>query len=351
MQYRKISLFTLLGFVVSILIATSVSASTLNTPACSTNTPNDPSVVATIENINADKSSFQVVCLQGEKYVYTNLVVTSPELKSVLTGFGKGDRVVLEYKQENGQNNLQNLSVKTKNSGWGLALVALFVSMFLLWLVGQILLMWGEQAKGWLDVITGLDNRYSNSKTQIAFWFFILISSYIATNGLRILFGGLDFVGGVSIPQNLLLLSGLSAFTFVTAKGITQNKVDNAKAKQISEGDSSKKVKSGPQDGRRFADLFQNDDGTVDLSDFQMIIVTGLAFCVYFVQVVSFLSTIELRHIVSLPDLDTTILSVFGLGQGSFLVKKLVSPLVETSPPVASPQAVSTATSSGTSGD
>lgn len=322
MHYRRISSFTLFGIVLSLLLAAGANAYSLSTPTCPTNILKDSSVVAIIENISTDKSSFQAVCLQGEKPISTNIMVKAPELQSVLKGFEKGDHIVLEYKQENGQNILQSLLVETKKLDWWWTLLALILSMFLLWSIGKIILMWGGERKGWLDLINGLDNRYSSSKTQITLWFFILISSYIATNVVRSMYGGgLDFVGGVTIPQNLLLLSGLSAFTFVAAKGITQSKVDEAK-----EGDSGKQGKSYNPDRPRFANLLQNDKGDVDLGNFQMIIVTGLAIVFYSIQVISFLSIVELHHTVSLPDLDTTILSVFGLGQGSYLVKKFLSP-------------------------
>src|SRR5271157_4752919 len=62
-----------------------------------------------------------------------------------------------------------------------------------------------------LKFIVGQDNRYSNSKFQVALWFWIVISSYIATVVFRVWCAGWDFFGAVSIPQNLLVLSGLSA--------------------------------------------------------------------------------------------------------------------------------------------
>ncbi|PYV71082.1 MAG: hypothetical protein DMG97_17370 [Acidobacteria bacterium] len=55
-------------------------------------------------------------------------------------------------------------------------------------------------------------------------WFFVLIASYIAAVWLRLRVAGWDFVGGVDIPKNLLLLSGLSALTFGGAKAITASK-------------------------------------------------------------------------------------------------------------------------------
>ena len=74
-------------------------------------------------------------------------------------------------------------------------------------------------------LIVGEDNRYSNSKFQMAAWFGALLTSYISTIFLRWWTGGGAYIGGVNIPNHLLALSGLSAFTLGAAKGITTNKL------------------------------------------------------------------------------------------------------------------------------
>ncbi|MNL40825.1 hypothetical protein D3C87_1632010 [compost metagenome] len=58
-----------------------------------------------------------------------------------------------------------------------------------------------------------------------------------------------------------------------------------------------------------------------------MIFITLLAVVVYLVQIFGFLATIELHKMITLPDIDSTILSTFGLGQGAYLAKKFVSGL------------------------
>jgi hypothetical protein len=315
MRHRKIlPLYFLFIFVLSLVLATSANAYSINTQSCNrlpTNSGGIETKDITIENISTDKSALQVVCLDGQQPQTIDLAVKAPELKSALSQFGKGDRINLEYKQEKDVNILQRFSVVT--IGTELSRVIFFLILAILILV---LLTWGLTGFGlrwnFLNLLIGYDNRLSNSKTQIAVWFFILISSYVTANAFRGFYGGFGFVGGVTIPQNLLLLSGLSAFTFLTAKGITQSNVErDLKAKTNGEK---------PQ----FIDLFQDDEGRFDLGDFQMIIVTLLAVVVYFIQVIGFLSTIELHQIVALPDLDTTILSIFGLGQGAYLVKKFL---------------------------
>jgi hypothetical protein len=167
-----------------------------------------------------------------------------------------------------------------------------------------------------LKLIIGADNRYSNSKFQMALWFSVLISTYVATIVLRLHFAGWDFWGGVNIPAHLLTLSGVSILTFGAAKGITTSKVEAA----LSATGKTPKPVGTPH---LFLDLVQNDLGNFDLGDFQMLVMTLLAVAMYLVTTFNFLETIESLKAVSLPDVDTTILAAFGLGQGAYLTKKV----------------------------
>jgi hypothetical protein len=45
---------------------------------------------------------------------------------------------------------------------------------------------------------------------------------------------------------------------------------------------------------------------------------------VHLLTVVGFLGSRELHRALTLPDVDSTVLAAFGLGQGAYLVKKLV---------------------------
>jgi hypothetical protein len=248
-----------------------------------------------------------------------------------------------------------------------------------------------------LKFIVGADNRYSNSKTQMAVWFWVMISSYLAVVVFRLLYAGWDFLGGVSIPQNLLVLSGLSAITYGGAKAITTSKVNAAMAPKTEGTGGAQSVSGSPggltqptqnaadpganavnaanaagapnaanpntaatqppnlsfafsgqiappamqfsgtgsfssaqnpknplQPGQEsfFRDLTQNDYGDFDFGDFQMLVVTMIAVGMYMLLVFHFLESIEFLKTATLPDVDTTILAGFGLGQGAYLAKK-----------------------------
>jgi hypothetical protein len=108
----------------------------------------------------------------------------------------------------------------------------------------------------------------------------MVMVTYIAALWFRWREGGGHFIGGVDIPQNLLLLSGMSAFTFAAAKGIIIGKQETARAKALKAGlnpdDAAKKAKSPANaDERSFLhNLLCNDKGDPDIGDFQMLMVT-----------------------------------------------------------------------------
>jgi hypothetical protein len=167
-----------------------------------------------------------------------------------------------------------------------------------------------------LRLIVGQDNRYSNSQFQMALWFSILISTYAALVVLRVSTSGWDFWGGVDIPAHLFALSGASALTFGAAKGITTSKV------QAAQSGGAPDPKPAAKAPRFLLDLISNDSGGFDLGDFQMIVITFLAVAMYLISFFQFLGSIESLKAVSLPDVDSTILAAFGLGQGAYLTKK-----------------------------
>jgi hypothetical protein len=175
-----------------------------------------------------------------------------------------------------------------------------------------------------LSLLLGEDGRYSNSKFQIALWFGILIATYLATILLRVTDSHGGFWGNVGIPNNLLLLSGMSALTFGAAKGITTAKVEAA---TNAGNPAPKPFTNNP---RLMFDLMHNDKNGLDIGDFQMIVVTLVAVVMYLVLVVHFLGSLEMRASIGLPDVDSTILAAFGLGHGAYLTKKAVGNVGET---------------------
>ena len=238
-----------------------------------------------------------------------HLAITDNVVKDQLKPLHKGDYLQTSFSIDSakGQNTLKTIShyaIDSVDSPFWVLVGSGAVCLFLYGIFSKF-----KPAQ----LIIGEDNRYSNSKFQMALWFFVLITSYIAALWLRLRSAGWDFLGGVDIPKNLLLLSGLSAITFGGAKGITASKAAEAPSQKT----------AAPQ-ASFFFDLTHNDQGQFDFGDFQMVVVTLIAVATYVALIFNFLATIEYSKAVSLPDVDTTILATFGLGQGAYLTKKAV---------------------------
>ena len=165
-------------------------------------------------------------------------------------------------------------------------------------------------------LVLGEDGRYSKSKFQVAVWFITLIAGYLATIGLRWWASGWTLVGGVGIPTDLLVISGISAFTFVGAKSLTVNKMAQSPAFAA--------VKGAVAASHFPDDLVNDDQGNPDLGDTQMVLITLVAVGTYVVTVFSWLGVLHLAAQVQMPNIDSTLVAVFGLGQGAYLVKKQI---------------------------
>lgn len=221
----------------------------------------------------------------------------------------------------------------TKTIGTGERLVAIVLALAIVGLVGVLL------SKGKLtDFVLGADNRYSNSKTQLVLWSTTVFVVYLTTLFLRGYEGWADWstsLGGIEIPAKLLTLSGFSALTYAGAKAVTTQK--DASAKQQNAVTEQQNAVLGAQplplvpekqrdaDGPAFLDLFQDDNDAVDLGDTQMFLITIAAVVIFALRAYAFLGHLDLGAHVTLPDVDTTLLASFGIGQGAYLAKKAAS--------------------------
>lgn len=210
------------------------------------------------------------------------------------------------------------------------------VSVLIRWVtlagVALLLLFFARVALGGPigGLIVGLDGRTSNSKFQLTVWFGVVMVAYLSTVWLRFCYSGNLLVGAVSIPNNLLALSGLSALSFAGAKAVTQGK-ENALA---AAGMAASMKRPADPARASLADLAKDDAGNPDLGDFQMVLITFIAAITYLVQIFMFLGAFELRGTITIPDVDSTLLAAFGLGQGAYLAKKVASgPKAPATPP------------------
>jgi hypothetical protein len=168
-----------------------------------------------------------------------------------------------------------------------------------------------------LSFLVGVDNRYSNSQVQMVLWFGAVATMYLGLVVLRVHALGWDFLGGVGITQNLALVTGLSALSFGGAKVITLSKITAAQQA----GRPAVKVPS-TEPPNLLTDLFMNDNKVADFGDFQMILVTVAAVAIFVSQAAHDAGSLLVTHAATLPDVDSSLLAGFGIGQGAYLVKK-----------------------------
>jgi hypothetical protein len=162
--------------------------------------------------------------------------------------------------------------------------------------------------------IDGTDRRLSTSKFQLFYWTGVVIFGYATIYAALAMQG--DFNGFTDVPQNVLLALGMSSATSVVAKTVTISHI------------ASRRLKKPPNEqGRGLSDLVNDDSGWPDLFKVQMLTWTLLASAIFIAFIAHDLNLIVRTHEKpsTLPDIDTALMILMGLGQGSYLGKKLVS--------------------------
>lgn len=169
-----------------------------------------------------------------------------------------------------------------------------------------------------LEIVRGVDKRWSTSKFQFFLWTIVALLCYSSFFAKRIGAGVLN-PSSFAVPQNLLLAMGLSVTTALAAKGITTS--------QINRGDISKEHVGS--DEAQTSDLISDDGGTIDLTKVQLLGWTVIAIGAYLASVVH-----TIRHVTAaskMPDIDLALMVLMGLGQGAYVAKKMIfnsSPLI-----------------------
>jgi hypothetical protein len=276
------------------------------------------SIVGTIKEIGTDMS---ILIVRTRDLERPDNEVNVPlqagtQFQPLVSAMRPGDGIRATYVREGGINaaeginTIKSLEWQSKQVGRAARWSSLIGAMIMLFILAYVFTR-GHPTELYL----GADNRYSSSKFQTVLWFGLVISAYIAIVSHRILAAGWSYVAGVDIPPNLLILSGISVLTFTAAKAITSGKVENAVA-------AGKPEIKAAADAPKATDLITNDSNRTDLGDFQMVAITILAVIIYAISAVEFMENIEFRRVVTMPDVDATLLSIFGLGQAAYLGKK-----------------------------
>lgn len=202
------------------------------------------------------------------------------------------------------------------------------VLLGILWLVYRVV---NGSWRFW-QLAVGVDGRYSSSRFHGLCWTIVVFVAYAVLYLARVHAGSTEALH--EIPPNVLTALGLSLGTTVAAAGITSSRVArNTTSKSHS-----------PRSELTFAALVEDDQGNPDLAKAQLMVWTFVALAVYIVATVDAvartLAATNPTILPALPDIDTTLLVLSGIGQGSYLATKLA-----TTPPK-SPSSAGQSTSS-----
>lgn len=196
-------------------------------------------------------------------------------------------------------------------------------SLFVLWVLYGVASDWNP----WL-LVQGADGRPSTSKFQFWLWTGGIIFSYSAIFSMKVAAGNYDPIS--EIPKNVLIAMGMSALSATVAKGITVG--------YVSSGRITKPAPTPETSG--VGAILQDDTGFPDLSKVQMIAWTLIAIVTYLIAVASRIHT---GNFQGLPDIDSALMVLMGIGHGAYLGKKLVSQDQAVAPVLPTPKATSAA--------
>ncbi len=163
----------------------------------------------------------------------------------------------------------------------------------------------------------GRDRRYSTSLFQALAWTIVVFTSYVALWLARVHAGSTLALG--PIPQNVLTALGLSLATAVSAAGITSGNVRQGRDRRRIASDEELTI----------GHLVTDDAGNPSLHKAQLMLWTLLSLVIYLVATVDAVSrTLAATGAVvmpPLPDIDTTLLVLSGIGQASYVATKVIA--------------------------
>lgn len=170
-----------------------------------------------------------------------------------------------------------------------------------------LLILVNRISGGIRELLEGADSRLSLSKFQFFLWFIVLLYSYIVVYIARYQAGDVSPIQ--EIPPNLLIVSGASAGTMLLAKGITSSYVQSGT------------ISKTPAEKSNLSNLVNDDENYSNLSKIQLLSWTLVAIGIYLISILPQ----SVKSNGGLIDIDSTLMVLMGLSQGTYLGKKLVT--------------------------
>ena len=196
-----------------------------------------------------------------------------------------------------------------------LGFIAIFFIFFVMWVVARCLLKGGFPCI--FDVIYAEDGFPSLSRFQFLLWTILIAAAFVWIWLIKIAASSLTIPGTGDIPGNLLILMGISVAVPIASGAVSVVKYPTM---------------SRPQEGSGKKDLEKKDlstmlqeEGKPSLSRLQMFMWTWIGLLIYLAILIRFVITTS-PGLLSLPDIDPTIVILMGISQGSYIGAKLVMP-------------------------
>ncbi len=195
------------------------------------------------------------------------------------------------------------------------------ISVYILWTVAAVVLVvsaaWiGSSARGnVLGILIDSRGRFSLSQFQIVLWT-ILVLSLLSGAFIARLLGGVDNPLNITIPNELLIVMGISVGSTTVSGAIKASK----DLKQV-----AIKGKGGVS---KFSQVFLVEEGTeaetIDVTKYQNFWLTLIAVVAYIATAVTYISTkTTIAELNSLPGFSDTLLTLLGISHAGYIAGKL----------------------------
>jgi hypothetical protein len=188
-----------------------------------------------------------------------------------------------------------------------------FAGLFVFWLIIGVASRFKPSI-----LFLGADGRPSTSKLQMVVWTAAVVFSYLAVSWARYRLGIHGPLG--TLPGNLLIAMGVSGATAVSAQAIAVSAAAKSAALPTAAPVVTPLGKVYPTATNQ-SGIVADDSGSPDLGKIQVVIWTIIAVGVFLFKVVG---SIQRGAPNGLPDIDTTLVVLMGLGHSVYLGKKIV---------------------------
>jgi len=195
--------------------------------------------------------------------------------------------------------------------------LGLGITIFIV-VVMMAFLRWKEGKFRFTDLIREADGYPSLARMQFLCWTLIVLFCFTTTTMVRLLGGLSEPPGATMIPENLLLLMGISVSVTPISAYMTQTKYGDPKKEDLERSNLDSISWSSM--------LLENN--MPSLSRFQMLSWTILSIIMYLSTFYVQLAKLNISQLSSfnLPNIDYTMVVLMGLSQGAYLGGKFVSP-------------------------